>query len=48
MTSLLDQSKLTDLAEKLVAAARAAGADSVDAIALRSVTLSVEVRDGAV
>ena len=47
-SSLLDQSALTDLAEKLVAAARAAGADSADAIAVRSVSLSVEVRDGAV
>ncbi len=48
MSSLLDQSALTDLAAKLVDAARAAGADAADAIALRSVSLSVEVRDGAV
>ena len=48
MASLLDQSALTDLAERLVTAARRAGADAADAIALRSVSLSVEVRDGAV
>ncbi len=48
MSSLLDQSDLTDRAEKLVAAARSAGADAADAIALRSMSLSVEVRDGAV
>jgi PmbA protein len=48
MTSLLDQSTLLDLAERLVAAARRAGADQADAVALRSVSLSVEVRDGAV
>ncbi len=48
MSSLLDQSALTDLAERLVAAARRAGADQADAVAVRSVSLSVEVRDGAV
>ena len=48
MPSLLDQSDLTDLAERLVAAARRAGADQADAIAVRSVSLSVDVRDGAV
>ena len=48
MTSLLDQSALTDLAERLVAAARRAGADAADALALRSVSLAVEVREGAV
>jgi PmbA protein len=48
MRSLLDQSDLTDLAERLVAAARKAGADQADALAVRSVSLSVEVRDGAV
>jgi PmbA protein len=46
--SLLDQSDLTDLAERLVTAARRAGADQADALAVRSVSLSVEVRDGAV
>ena len=48
MSSLLDQSALTDLAERLVAAARRAGADAADAVAVRSVSLGVEVREGAV
>jgi PmbA protein len=48
MSSLLDQSALAELAERLVAAARRAGADQADAVAVRSVSLSVEVRDGAV
>ncbi len=48
MPSLLDQSALTDLAERLVAAAKRAGADAADAIAVRGVSLSVDVRDGAV
>ena len=48
MTSLLDQSALTDLAERLVTAARKAGADAADAVAVRSVSQSVEIRDGAV
>src|SRR5512136_3116117 len=48
MSSLLDQSALTDLADRLVAAARRAGADAADALAVRSVSLSVEVREGAV
>ncbi len=48
MRSLLDQSDLTELAERLVSAARKAGADQADALAVRSVSLSVEVRDGAV
>jgi PmbA protein len=48
MTSLLDQTALTKLAERLVGAARRAGADSADAVAVRSVSLSVEVRDGHV
>ncbi|HEY1361140.1 MAG TPA: TldD/PmbA family protein [Xanthobacteraceae bacterium] len=48
MTSLLDQSALTELAERLVAAARHAGADAADALAVRSVSLSVEVREHAV
>jgi PmbA protein len=48
MNSLLDQTPLTDLAERLVAAARRAGADSADALAVRGVSLSIEVRDGAV
>jgi PmbA protein len=48
MTSLLDQTALTTLAERLVGAARRAGADAADAVAVRSVSLSVEVRDGQV
>src|ERR671927_288517 len=47
-TSLFDQSALGDLAERLVVAARRAGADAADAVAVRSVSLSIEVRDGAV
>ena len=46
--SLFDQSPLTDRAERLVKAARAAGADAADAVAVRSMSLSIEVRDGAV
>jgi PmbA protein len=48
MPSLFDQSALSDLAERLVAAARRAGADQADAIAVRSVSLSVDVRNDAV
>ena len=48
MSSLLDQSALTGLAERLVSAARKAGADAADAVAVRSVSLGVEIRDGAV
>ena len=48
MDSLFDQSKLIALAERLIKAARAAGADSADAVAMRSVSQSVDVRDGAV
>ena len=48
MSSFLDQSQLVSLAERLVAAARSAGADAADAVAVRSISLSVEVRDGAV
>ena len=47
-SSLLDQSALSDLAERLVSAAKRAGADAADAIAVRGVSLSVEVREGAV
>ncbi|HEY4143333.1 MAG TPA: TldD/PmbA family protein [Pseudolabrys sp.] len=46
--SLFDQSILTDRAERLVKAARAAGADTADAVAVRGVSLGIEVRDGAV
>jgi PmbA protein len=48
MPALLDQSALIDLADRLVGAARRAGADQADALAVRSVSLSVDVRDGAV
>jgi PmbA protein len=48
MSSLLDQSALLQLAERLVEAARRAGADSADAIAVRSVSQSIELRDGMV
>ena len=48
MDSLFDQSKLIALAERLIKAARAAGADTADAVAMRSVSQSVDVRDGAV
>lgn len=47
-SSLLDQSGLSTLVEQLVEAARRAGADAADAVAVRSVALSVEVREGAV
>jgi len=47
-SSLLDQSALTQLAERLVVAARSAGADAADAVAVRSISLSVQVREGAV
>src|SRR5882724_6124958 len=48
MNSLFDQSPLISLAERLIKAARAAGADAADAVAMRSVSQSVDVRDGAV
>jgi PmbA protein len=48
VASLFDQSALTDRAERLVKAARAAGADAADAVAVRGLSLSIEVRDGAV
>ena len=44
--SLLDLSALTDRADRLVKAARAAGADAADAVAVRSMSLAVEIRDG--
>ena len=47
-TSLFDQSALSEIADRLVTAARKAGADAADAVVVRSVSLSVEVRDGAV
>jgi len=48
MSSLLDQSALIDLAHRLVEAAQRAGAHAAGAIAVRSASLSVEVREGAV
>ena len=48
MPSLLDQTVLADVAERIVALAKRAGADQADAFAVRGVSLSVEVRDGAV
>jgi PmbA protein len=46
--SLFDQTVLIERAERLVQAARAAGADAADAVAVRSLSLGIEVRDGAV
>ena len=47
MSDLLDQSALIAIAERLVQAAKAAGAEAADAVAVRSVSQSIEVRDGA-
>jgi PmbA protein len=47
-TDLFDQSALSELAQRLVEAAKRAGADAADAIAVRGVSQSVEVRDGRV
>ena len=44
--SLFDLTALTDRADRLVKAARAAGADAADAVAVRSMSLAIEVRDG--
>jgi PmbA protein len=48
MSSLFDQSALTTIAERLVDAARRAGADAADAMAVRGMSQSVEVREGTV
>lgn len=48
VSQLLDQSLLTDLAQRLVDAARRAGADAADAVAVRGMSQGVEVRDGKV
>ncbi|MBT9289446.1 TldD/PmbA family protein [Prosthecodimorpha staleyi] len=48
MTDLLDQSALLDQAHRLVEAARRAGADAADAVAVRGIALGVQVRLGAV
>ncbi|HZR75499.1 TldD/PmbA family protein [Bradyrhizobium sp.] len=45
---LFDQSALTTLAERLVEAAKRAGADAADAVAVRGISQGVEVRDGRV
>src|SRR4051812_16061127 len=47
-SDLLDQSALSALAQRLVEAARRAGADAADAVAVRGVSQGVEVRDGRV
>jgi PmbA protein len=47
-SDLLDQSALATLAQRLVEAAKKAGADAADAIAVRGVSQGVEVRDGQV
>lgn len=47
-SGLLDQSALTELAQRLVKAAKYAGADAADAVAVRGVSQGVEVRDGKV
>ena len=48
MTEMLDQTDLTERAERLVAAALKAGADAADAVCVRGVSLSVDVRLGKV
>ncbi|MBY0380851.1 MAG: TldD/PmbA family protein [Xanthobacteraceae bacterium] len=45
---LLDQTALRELAQRLVDAARRAGADAADAVAVRGVSQGVEIRDGRV
>jgi PmbA protein len=47
-SELLDQTALSTLAERLVEAAKRAGADAADAVAVRGVSQGVEVRDGRV
>jgi len=48
MTEILDQSDLTDRAASLVEAAKRAGADAADAICVRGISLSAEVRLGKI
>ena len=48
MTAQLDQTDLTDRAARLVEAAKRAGADAADAVCVRGMSLSVEVRLGKV
>jgi len=47
-SDLFDQTALSALAERLVEAARRAGADAADAVAVRGISQGVEVRDGRV
>jgi PmbA protein len=47
-SDLLDQTALSTLAQRLVQAAKRAGADAADAVAVRGVSQGVEVRDGRV
>jgi PmbA protein len=47
-SELFDQSTLIELAGRLVEAAKRAGADAADAVAVRGVSQGVEVRDGRV
>jgi PmbA protein len=48
MSNLFDQSGLEQIAERLVEAARRHGADAADAVAVRGISQSIEVRDGSV
>jgi PmbA protein len=48
MTSPFDQSSLTKIAERLVEAALRHGANAADAVAVRGISQSVEVREGSV
>lgn len=48
VSDLLDQSALTEIAQRLVDAAKKAGADAADAVAVRGVSQGVEIRDGRV
>jgi PmbA protein len=48
MSAILDQKDLTDRAVRLVEAAKKAGADTADAVCVRGMSLSVEVRLGKV
>jgi PmbA protein len=47
-SDLFDQSALGTLAQRLVEAAKRAGADAADAVAVRGISQGVEVRDGRV
>src|SRR3954462_8634540 len=47
-SDLFDQSGLSALAQRLVEAAKRAGADAADAVAVRGVSQGVEVREGRV